>query len=106
MLGAGQRGGDHGNHRVRRVDELSPGEAQHRVAVEMEVGVAGAVLLERLTRAVEGEAVDLHDEPLLGPQGVDLVAVNKLVGPWSLQPGVLDEPEERPLRLGSGARGG
>jgi hypothetical protein len=50
-----------------------PGEPHYAVAGQLEVGVAGGVALAIAAGAVKLEAVELDGEPLLGPEGVDLV---------------------------------
>jgi hypothetical protein len=62
------------DHGLGLVDDLPPREPDHAVAGRDQVGVAPAVALERVPRAVEREAVDLDDQPLFAPQQVDLPA--------------------------------
>ena len=45
----------------------------HPVAGELEVGVGLGVSLAVQAGAVVREAVELHDEAMLGPEGIDLV---------------------------------
>src|SRR5215210_4376719 len=64
--------------------------------------VAFAVLLEGV--AVDAVAVELDDEPLLAPDGVDLIAGDALVDLRTWEAVAVDEAEE--LVLEDGARGG
>jgi hypothetical protein len=50
-----------------------PPEGALAVAGQLEVSVAGGVALAIAAGAVKLEAVELDGEPLLGPEGVDLV---------------------------------
>jgi hypothetical protein len=50
------------------------GNADHPVAGYLERGVADAIGLEGRSALVEGPAVELHDQPAVGPDEVDLEA--------------------------------
>src|SRR3954452_9712592 len=57
--------------RLRR--ELAPGDAHDPIAPEGELAISRAVALEALPRGVDGVAVQLDDDALVGPEGVGLV---------------------------------
>ena len=84
------------------VDDLPPGDADDVEAECGELGVAPAVALEGLTRGVEGEAVDLDDEPLSRPEEVDLVAADAGVRQRMRKTRFADEGEQAALGLRAG----
>jgi hypothetical protein len=79
-----EKGRDLRGDRVGLGRELAPGDADDPPAGDDERSVPGAVLLERLAGAVGGPAVHFDDEPLLGPDGIELAVVGEAVdaGPW------------------------
>ena len=87
------------------MDDLAPGDADHPVAGRLQRGVAGAVALERLSRRVVDEAVDLDDQPLLAPQQIDLDAVHDHVRVGSRQPCLADQRQQPALGLRAGEAG-
>jgi hypothetical protein len=60
--------------------ELAPGDPDHVPAGRREDAVANAILLEGVKRVVHPPPIELDYQPLLGPDAVDLVALNALVG--------------------------
>ncbi len=58
--------------------QLAPRDADDAVAGDEERAIAGAVGFEGRPCAVGGEAVELDDEVLVGPEAVDLFAVDLL----------------------------
>ncbi len=76
------------------LDELPPGDPHDRQTARLELGVPGAVALERGAGPVEGEAVDLDDNALRRPQGVDFVRADADVRLWLWQVRLVDEGEE------------
>jgi hypothetical protein len=81
----------------RLAGDLVPGEPCDEVAAQLEVGVAGVVAPARDRVVVEAGAVDLDDEPLLGPEEVDGVGAEMSVDPRFGQSA--DESEEAPFEL-------
>jgi hypothetical protein len=79
------------------VDDLAPGEAHDAVAGGLQGSVAGPVALERLAGGVVGVAVDLDDQPLVGPEQVDLIALHADVGVRARQSRGLDHGEQPAL---------
>src|SRR5436305_281216 len=75
------------------------GDANDAEAVQLELRVPLAVALERGSRAVELVAVELHDELLLDPRGVDLVAAHDHVGRRHRNPPGAAEVEEEDLQV-------
>jgi hypothetical protein len=76
--------------------EASPGDA---VAGDLEGDVAAAVGFEAGACAVELIAVELDDEAVSLPHGVDLVAGDELVGLGQREAGGVEEGEEGDLEL-------
>ena len=70
----------------------------------LEIRVPDAVALEGGAGGVEGEAVDLDDEALGGPEEVDFVACDFLVRVWRWETRRSDQFEEETLRLRSRER--
>ena len=89
--------------------DVVPREAQDAVAGELEVGVAGRVLLAIAAGAVIGEAVELDDQPVRRPEGIDLVrvalSVDQHVELRRGEAGVTDELLEERLELASVSAG-
>lgn len=81
---------------------MPPGEAQHPLAGAQKVGVACAVGLERRARSMRREAVGLHDQAVLWPVEVDLVAGELHVAARERETGRRDELEEAVLELAAG----
>jgi len=75
------------------------------MALSAEIGVPATIPLERTTRRVKGEAVDLDDQVALGPVEVDLVAADARVRPRLGEPCCADQLEESAFRLRSRERG-
>jgi hypothetical protein len=86
--------------------EVAPGDAEDSVAADLQVAVAGAVVLEGSGGVVGLAAVELGDQALLGPQGVDGVGADRLVDLGSFDVVGVEEGEERDLELGLGAGAG
>jgi len=86
----------------RFVAQLAPGESEYGVAPRGEVGIAGAVALERGAAAVGGVAVGLDDHAVLRPEEVDSIWAERLVDPRSRETGVRDEHEHAALELAAG----
>ncbi len=78
------------------------GDAERREPRIEEVGVAVAVLLERLGGGVELAAVEFDDESLSPVDGVDFVAGDVLVelGEWEAVS--LEEADEAVFEVGAG----
>jgi hypothetical protein len=76
-----------------------PGDA---VAADQEVAVARAVILEGMRRLVGLAAVELDDEPLGGPDGVDGVGADRLVGQRPGERVGVEEGEELDLEVAPG----
>jgi len=92
----------HPQHMPGPVGHLAVREAQGR-APRHPVGVLTlvvAVLLRR--RPVVAQAVGLYDQPGLGPQEVDSVAVDAAPGLGDREAGSADQVEEAALQLGVG----
>jgi hypothetical protein len=68
------------------VGDLAPGDADDAVSGGVEGPVAGAVAFERVAGEVVGVAVDLDDQPLVGPEQVDLIAADDDIGLGARQP--------------------
>lgn len=77
-------------------------EPQNPVAGEQEGSVAGAVSFESAAGAVKRVAVELHDQPLPEPYGVDLEAGDEVVDSWQRQAMLMAEIEEGSLELRAG----
>ena len=86
---------------VWSAEELSPGDADHAVAGGGELGVFQAVFLECPAVEVVLAAVDLDDEALVWPEGVDLVAHDRGVGYWLGERVVCAEAAEGQLEVGA-----
>ena len=78
------------------------GDAQGAVAVVEVVGVAFAVVFERVVVLVGVPAVEFDDEPGFGEVGVDLSAVEEDVDLRGAEVVFLDEGEEVVLEGGAG----
>jgi hypothetical protein len=78
------------------------GEPQDPVAGELEGSVACTVSLERGAGTVERVAVDLDYQPLAGPVGVDLEALDELVDVRRRHVMLPAKVEEQPLELRAG----
>ena len=89
----------------RLAPKSAPCHANNAIPGELEGCVADAVLLECRAGAVELEAVELGDEPLLAPQGVHLEAFDDGVDLGSWQVEGVAEVEEVALEVGAGGRG-
>ena len=80
---------------LRIARDVVPGEADDAVADELEVGVAGGVPLAVAAGAVVGETVELGDEAVGRPEGVDFVdvplALEEGVQQWAGESSLLDE---------------
>src|SRR3954447_8493445 len=85
--------------RLRR--ELAPGDAHDPIAPEGELAISRAVALEALPRGVDGVAVQLDDDALVGPEGVGLVWAEGLVHRRPRQRVSLREVEERRFEVAS-----
>jgi hypothetical protein len=71
----------------------------------MEVRVPRTVALERRSSGVERVAVDLHDQTVVRPEEVDLVARDHGVDPRRWKPRRADQRQHALLGLGSRERG-
>jgi hypothetical protein len=80
--------------------EAAVGQAENTEPRAEEVGVPFAVPLEGV--AVVGVAVELDDEPLVAPHGVDLVAGDALVDLGAGEAVAVDEAEELVFEDGAG----
>jgi hypothetical protein len=86
------------------VVELAVGDANDAVALREQVTVSGAVLLERPGGLVGLAAVELCDETLLRPQGVDGVGADAFVDLRAFEVVRVEEGEEGDLELASRER--
>jgi hypothetical protein len=77
------------------------GKPQDAVAGEQEGCIAVTVSFERAPGATKGVAVELHDKPLTGPEGVDLETGGQGVDLGSRQAMNLAEVNEGPFELGA-----
>jgi hypothetical protein len=68
----------------------------------LEVSVAPAVAFECGSGGVEGVAVDLDDQAVVGPEHVDLVAADASVGLRWREAGLADQLEQSALGFGTG----
>jgi hypothetical protein len=80
------------------------GDAHDAIAAEQELGVTLPVALEGGAGVVVGVPVELDYEPPVGPDDVDLVALDDDVRLRAWQPGFVAEVEEPPLELRAGDR--
>lgn len=100
----GEHLGDAGGHEQRLVEDLAPGEAQDRVPARLEVGVAGAVVLERGAVAVGRLAVGLDQDAAVEPREVDHVAADRVVDLGLGQAGLTHQAEHAAFELACGAQ--
>jgi hypothetical protein len=84
------------------VFKLAPREPQDGVAAALQVGVAGAVILERGAAPVGAIAIGLDDHALVGPEEVQHVRPQPVVDVRTGEAGVGDEPEHALLELAVG----
>ena len=88
----------------RFVHDLPPREPQHRVAEQLQLGIAPVIAFDRDRVTVEPAPVGLRDQALLAPEEVDAVAADALVDLGAGEPGLDDGFEEAALELGAGRR--
>jgi hypothetical protein len=81
---------------------VPPGDAEDAPAFRRQSPIARTVVLEGLARGVEGVAVELDDQPLLSPGGVDLHSLDDGVRLRARQVVCVEEGEEAGLELASG----
>src|SRR3954451_21656574 len=74
----------------------------HATAGPLDPGITTAIGLERMAVAVEGPAVELDDEALLGPETVDRVASDGDVDRRDQEFAVAAVTQEPPLEVGAG----
>jgi hypothetical protein len=92
---------DGGGDKGRVVGELAPGQAEDLVARVLEVQVLGAVALEYAASSVPAPAVQLDNEALLGPVGVDIDPLDEHVRLRFGEVVVAAEIEEVALPIGA-----
>jgi hypothetical protein len=79
--------------------EAPGGHSQDTVARQLQVRIPRAISLEGIARVMEGVAVELDDQPPVGPHGVDLEAGDDDVHGRRRQTGFPAEVEEPALEL-------
>jgi hypothetical protein len=84
--------------------KLAPGQPDHAPAGDLKRPVSRSIALERLARAVGGEAVAFDDELVLGPDGIELAVGGVAVDLRPRQSVGVDEGDQRGLEVASGAR--
>src|SRR5829696_3526681 len=85
--------------------KLPPGDPDHAPARGLEPPIARTVELEGVRGRVAGVAVQLDDQPLLGPQAVDLVALDHHIGLRTRETGRDEEVLEALLELAADGTG-
>src|SRR3954447_11912389 len=84
------------------LSEPPPGDAHHAVAGRLEGGITLAILLEGAAVAVGLPAVELDNETLLRPEGIDQVALHEHVAGGERQAVAPAQLEEGRLELAPG----
>ena len=101
--GGWEEGAERAGQRPLVLGEPAPGDPGDAVPGDEERAVAVPVLLERRARPVGGESVELGDEPVVGPEAVDLLRVrmevDRGVDPRAREAVCVEEGEEAELEL-------
>jgi hypothetical protein len=79
-----------GDYRFGSLVDLSPGDPDHRESAQRELGVLAPIALEVTRAGVGRERVDLDDELPVGPEEIDLPAVEAGVDAGLGEPGSSD----------------